>query len=106
MKIIKDKEGNIINFGDWDYCISEETGEITNPLPEGAYEEDFTKKEFEKKLKYNQNLVEITNKLKKLDEKRIRAICEPSIKDEKTGETWLDYYNSQVQELRSVLTDL
>ena len=41
-----------------------------------------------------------------LDSKRIRAICEPSIKDETTGETWLDYYNSQVKVLREELKNL
>ena len=37
-----------------------------------------------------------------LDTKRIRAIAEPSQKDEQT--TWLEYYTSQIQELRSQLT--
>jgi hypothetical protein len=35
--------GQIINVGDWDYCISldEEGNEvITNPIPEGTVEED------------------------------------------------------------------
>lgn len=41
-----------------------------------------------------------------LDSKRIRAICEPSIKDELTGETWLDYYNNQVAVLREELKNL
>jgi len=38
--------------------------------------------------------------IKLLDESRIRSIAEPSIKDEATGETWLDYYNKQVSDLR------
>lgn len=38
-----------------------------------------------------------------LDFKRIRALCEPEIKDETTGETWLEYYNFQILELREQL---
>jgi sulfur relay (sulfurtransferase) DsrC/TusE family protein len=43
MKIIKDKDGNLINIGDWDYKIDEsllEDERIKNPLPEGATEHD------------------------------------------------------------------
>ena len=43
MKIIKDKDGNLINIGDWDYKIDESLPEderIKNPLPEGATEHD------------------------------------------------------------------
>ena len=41
-KIIKDQDGNVINIGEWDYkIITDESGQekITNPLPDGAYEE-------------------------------------------------------------------
>ncbi len=43
---------------------------------------------------------EIKAELLALDDKRIRAICEPSVKDEETGETWLEYYNSEIEKLR------
>ena len=49
---------------------------------------------------------EINEELNGLDIKRIRAICEPSIKDEETGETWLDYYNAEIQSLRNQIQDL
>lgn len=49
---------------------------------------------------------EIKSKLTELDSKRIRAICENEIKDETTGETWLEYYNSRVIELRKQLDNL
>ena len=49
---------------------------------------------------------EIEQQLLELDSKRIRAICEPSIKDELTGETWLDYYNNKVTNLREELNNL
>ena len=49
---------------------------------------------------------EIMHSLDNLDKKRIRAICEPEVKDTETGETWLDYYNTQIQELRDRLQEL
>lgn len=49
---------------------------------------------------------EIEKQLSELDSKRIRAICEPSVKDKTTGETWLDYYNKQVLKLREELVSL
>ena len=57
-----------------------------------------------KELEIRKN--EIEKELLELDSKRMRAICEPSIKDETTGETWLDYYNSEVEKLRNELKDL
>ena len=53
-----------------------------------------------------QQVEQLENELEKLDIKRIRAICEPSIKDEETGETWLQYYNTQIQELRTQIQEL
>ena len=44
--------------------------------------------------------------ISEIDRKRIRAMCEPSIKDETTGQTWLEYYNLQVQELRTQINEL
>ena len=39
-----------------------------------------------------------------LDEKRIRAVCEPSMKDDDT--TWLEYYNQEVYKLREQLKNI
>lgn len=41
-----------------------------------------------------------------LDRKSIRALREPSIKDESTGQTWLEFYNAQIQDLRAQLAVL
>ena len=49
---------------------------------------------------------EIFEELDLLDTKRIRAVCEPSIKDAETGETWLQYYNSEIEMLRAELGSL
>lgn len=47
---------------------------------------------------------EILTQLDELDKKRIRAIAEPELKD---GEqTWLEYYNSQITELRKELAEI
>ena len=42
MKIIRDKNGNIINIGDWDFIPIRDGENIifTNPLPEGSYEDE------------------------------------------------------------------
>lgn len=47
---------------------------------------------------------EILAKLEELDRKRIRAIAEPSMKDEE--QTWLEYYNLQISGLRNELAEI
>ncbi|MBO6180622.1 hypothetical protein J6O86_02935 [bacterium] len=54
----------------------------------------------------NIQIEDITKEINEIDLKRIRAICEPSIKDEETGETWLEFYNSQVLQLRVEINKL
>ena len=49
---------------------------------------------------------EIFEELGELDNKRIRAVCENSVKDENTGQTWLEYYNEKVSQLRSEYQEL
>lgn len=51
----------------------------------------------------SEKISKIIEKLNELDSKRIRAVCENQIKDSQTGETWLEYYNSQASELRNEL---
>lgn len=51
-------------------------------------------------------IIDITNRLEELDKKRIRAVCEDEVRNEKTGETWLDFYNSQVYDLRIQIKSL
>ena len=63
-------------------------------------------KQYLKNMEIEMRKSEIEKELAEMDSKRIRAICEPSIKDETTGETWLDYYNSQVERLRNELKEL
>jgi len=68
-----------------------------------------TEEECEKRIQaeeINIQIEKLNTQINELDIKRIRAICEPSIKDETTGETWLDYYNSQVAQIRKNIQDL
>lgn len=44
--------------------------------------------------------------LNDIDSKRIRAVCENTVKDSETGETWLEYYNAKAAELRESLNSL
>lgn len=54
----------------------------------------------------NERIEEIKNELVELDLKRIRAVCETELKTERTGESWLDYYNSKIYDLRIELNSL
>lgn len=47
---------------------------------------------------------EILSELEELDKKRIRAMAEPSMKDEE--QTWLEYYNLQISGLRNELAEI
>ncbi len=67
-------------------------------------EEEYTLELAEKEKK--ETISNIKKEIEDLDKKRIRAICEPEIKDEATGETWLDFYNKQIIELRNQLIEL
>ena len=80
---------------------SEKITEVINYLEsEEAYQK---RKSDEKILQEIETLNKIINCI---DSKRIRAICEPSVKDEESGQTWLEYYNAQISELREKLQTL
>lgn len=44
-------------------------------------------------------------KLDELDKKRIRAVCENGIKDKDTNQTWLNFYNNEIIEIRQQIID-
>lgn len=60
-------------------------------------------KKNQEKLETLNKIQELKKSLADLDSKRIRAVCEMEIKDTQTGETWLNYYNSQIKTLREEL---
>ncbi|HIZ28886.1 MAG TPA: hypothetical protein H9673_06830 [Candidatus Adamsella sp.] len=95
--------------------ISDEMAEDIGLNPEkykeiaGVLSDISNTEEYKKTIEQNQLKIrktEIERSLYDLDIKRIRAMCEPSVKDEATGETWLEYYNNQVIELRNELNQI
>ncbi|MBD5403197.1 hypothetical protein HDR58_10455 [bacterium] len=69
----------------------------------GEIVEDPKFADIEAQNKLNKEIETLELQLKELDDKRIRAVCENSTKNESTGETWLDYYNQQIKEAREQL---
>lgn len=59
-----------------------------------------TEEEIQAEENKNKKL-EIQKKLDELDKKRIRAVCEPTMKTE--TQSWLDYYNEEIKKLREML---
>ena len=55
-------------------------------------------------LEKEAKLEEFKKQLEELDKKRVRAICEPSMKNE--NQSWLEYYNEQVLQIRQVMAEL
>lgn len=56
------------------------------------------------KMQNESRKTEILSQLDEIDKKRIRALSEPSLKDEET--TWLEFYNLQISTLRKELNSL
>ena len=82
---------------------------ILGALPENTmlFEEYKLTDEYnQKKAQYEREKQkqEIVDQIEFLDKKRIRAICEPSQKDE--SQTWLEYYTNQITNLRKQLEEI
>ena len=45
-------------------------------------------------------------RIEEFDKKRIRAISEPQLKDETSGQTWLEYYTEQIRAIRLQISAL
>jgi len=64
---------------------------------------------YQAKVLAKQNAIrkaDLTAQINELDLKRIRAGFEPSVKDESTGQTYLEYYTAQIQDLRTQISSL
>lgn len=101
----KQSQGGIIkSVNNQIYCLLDneivQNGEIVDISDTDEYRIKIEK--IEKQVR-NMTLLE---QIKELDTKRIRAGFEPSIKDETTGETYLEYYTNQIQVLRAQLESL
>ena len=100
--LIKDK--SIISGRLYTISYSEDETNIYEHLNYVESEEEFNKRTEQNEI---QNQINRLNaEINDLDIKRIRAVCEPSIKDEETGETWLDYYNNLVIAIREQINTL
>lgn len=73
---------------------------------EGTNETDGTLNPDFGKVPKEEQIAKIQEELFLLDQKRIRAVCEPELKDAQEGETWLEYYNFKIFELRKQLSEL
>lgn len=86
------------------YCLLDnetvQNGQIIDVLATDEYKSKIIQAENEIKK------AEFLEKIQELDIKRIRAISEPSVKDEATGETYLEYYTDQIKTLREQLGNL
>lgn len=51
-------------------------------------------------------MADLKLQIEELDKKRIRAVCEPELKDAESGQTWLGYYTQQIQALRAQIAAL
>lgn len=114
----------IFNNGLWqvipDYrgmeMVEVETGEVSVVTEFGKLQKGFMLLEdYQKTDLYKTRMADekkkirkydLLNKLCELDKKRIRAVCENEIKNSETGETWLDFYNTQTVLLRNQLKEM
>ncbi len=55
-------------------------------------------------IKKENTKFQIEKQLEELDKKRIRAVCEPSMKTE--TQSWLDFYNEEIKQLRNSLAHI
>ena len=69
-------------------------------IPNPNYKKEKTNQELKNKIEA------LKLQLDDLDKKRIRAICENKIKDENTNQTWLEYYNQKILNLRQQIKNL
>lgn len=49
-------------------------------------------------------MFELKAQLEEIDKKRVRAVCEPSMRTE--NQSWLEYYNEQAAQIRQVMANL
>ncbi len=110
------RNGNLIGCGQFkavdedilNISISEELYNDFCKIPEKYICNDsgiFLNPEYEPADKEKQlRIVNIKQELVELDTKRIRAMCEPSLRED--GQDWLCFYNQQAQCLRTQLQEL
>lgn len=107
-KIISDFRGQKqINLLTMEISVVDKIGNLDdNWILYSVFKKSAEYKNYAKKMKSIEDKNMILSKLEELDAKRLRAICEPSVKDDATGQTWLEYYNEQIVNLRRKLSEV
>ncbi len=101
--LMKQNEGKIIILYENNVIAVDETQySKENGVWKKLSDEETTAKQL--KIQNAIRAKEIQDELYDLDKKRIRALAEPSLKNEDT--TWLEYYNSQIIQLRKELNSI
>ncbi len=105
------ENGNIIQSADHkfdDNCLATEENIVRNDdgilMLESDYNNYIQTDEYKAKVAEIENenrKTDLQTQIEALDIKRIRAIAEPSLKDDTT--TWLEYYTQQITQLRAQL---
>lgn len=114
------KNNSLYDCADYKYC--EDCSELLNITVDEYYEELFayeiqddklvcvkdSTSYFEQKNKINaeKRKNEIMFQLEVLDKKRIRALCEPELINDNPEQSWLEFYNNQIKDLRTELEQL
>ncbi len=98
------KDENIISGRLYSKSYTQDETNIYEHINYIESEEDFIKRT--EQLEIQRQINRLNSEINEIDLKRIRAICEPSIKDEETGETWLEYYNNIVIAIRLQINNL
>ncbi len=93
---IERHNGNAYAMYDYEVYQDGEVIDLRNTPEYQALQEETARQE---------RIEEIQAELTELDQKRIRAICEPEgVRED--GTTWLEYYNEQVAALRTELNSI
>lgn len=98
------KDENIISGRLYSKSYTQDETNIYEHINYIETEENFIKRT--EQLEIQRQINRLNSEINEIDLKRIRAICEPSIKDEETGETWLEYYNNIVIAIRLQINNL
>ena len=78
-------------------------------IVDGVFIDISQNQEYKDKIEQAKNAVKKTdwlNQIDEIDKKRIRAIAEPQLKDGESGQTWLEFYTEQIQELRTQIANI
>lgn len=65
---------------------------------------DLEIKEYNNQKQKEKLKLDLLRQIDEIDKKRIRALAEPQLKKQETGETWLEFYTTQIQSLRAEIT--